>query len=207
MLGTVALLGTAGVLTWGMVTVADLRSSGSARSIDSAVSADQLAVPPRIEQSEDFAAAFGALPEASVSDWKDDLDLLSKQPIAPPAYVDDLKAGLPDRAPDLPHPAPPISLSDLESQQAKSPVVPVPQLPVQRQMHHMRDPKPEVAQAAAPKPHRLAARSSYVEKIVEQGDAGDVKFRYRRHVCAPPHMVDVCYMPPENRRAIVVKQW
>jgi hypothetical protein len=74
-------------------------------------------------------------------------------------------------------------------------------------MHRVRDSRPEAAPAPAPKPHRLAAHPTYVEKIVEQGDAGEVKFRYRRHVCAPPHMVDVCYMPPENRRAIVVKQW
>jgi len=63
------------------------------------------------------------------------------------------------------------------------------------------------AKAQPPKPHRVAARPSYVEKVVEQGDAGEVKFHYRRQVCGPRHMVDVCYMPPENRRSIVVERW
>ena len=61
-------------------------------------------------------------------------------------------------------------------------------------------------QAAKP-PHRIAARPSYTEKVVEQGDAGEVTYHYRRQVCAPPHMVDVCYMPAENRRNIVVERW
>jgi hypothetical protein len=46
-----------------------------------------------------------------------------------------------------------------------------------------------------------------MEKLVEQGDAGDVTFRYRRRNCTPSNMVDVCYMPLENRRGIVVEHW
>ena len=215
------MLGTAGVVSWAMVTVADLRSDRAKRSVESAVPTDELALPPRNEQPEDFVATFGAVPEASFAGWQNDLDLLSKQPIVPPAFVDQSKAGWQDRAPDLPLAAPPISPSDLESRQATSAQLPVPQVigpqgpvpqvaapqaPAGHQMHLVRDPKPEVVRIAAQKSHRLAARPSYVEKIVEQGDAGDVKFRYRRHACAPPHMVDICYMPPKNRRSIVVQR-
>jgi hypothetical protein len=65
-----------------------------------------------------------------------------------------------------------------------------------------REAKSEPA-AATPK---LPARSYYMEKIVEQGDAGEVKFRYRRQSCEPPNMPDVCFMPQANRRGIVVER-
>jgi hypothetical protein len=220
MLGAVALLCTTGVLTWGMVTVADLRAE---RSAERSVPAEESALPSKSEQPKDFAATFGTVLETGLSGWNNDLDLLSKQPIVPPAFVDDANAGWRDRAPDLPLPAPPISQSDPESRRAASaqvpvaqvpvvpealvPQVPAPQAPAGRQMRLVRSPRPETARPAALKPHRLATGSSYVEKVVEQGDAGEVKFRYRRHVCAPPHMVDVCYMPPENRRSVVVQRW
>jgi hypothetical protein len=75
-----------------------------------------------------------------------------------------------------------------------------------------RHPNPEPAVVAAakpqpPKPHRVVERPSYLEKVVEQGDAGEIKFHYRRQVCGPRHMVDVCYMPAENRRSILVQRW
>jgi hypothetical protein len=78
-------------------------------------------------------------------------------------------------------------------------------------MRVQRHPNPEPTVAAAktqpPKPHRVVERPSYLEKVVEQGDAGEVRFHYRRQVCGPRHMVDVCYMPAENRRSIVVERW
>ena len=62
--------------------------------------------------------------------------------------------------------------------------------------------------AAAPRPHRVAAGPrTYLEKVPEQGDAGDVTFRYRRRACTPGNMVDVCYMPESNRARIVVERW
>jgi hypothetical protein len=70
----------------------------------------------------------------------------------------------------------------------------------------MRDPKSETAAGAASNPAKLASRSYYVEKFVEEGDAGEVKFRYRRRACEPPNMPDVCFMPQENRRGIVVER-
>jgi hypothetical protein len=74
----------------------------------------------------------------------------------------------------------------------------------------LREAKAEPAAPAGPaaKPHKVAAaRPSYLEKYAVQGDAGEVKFGYRRHACAPGHMVDVCYMPPANRRNIVVERY
>lgn len=66
--------------------------------------------------------------------------------------------------------------------------------------------KPHHSPSATIKPHKLA-RPYYVEKLVEQGDAGEVAFRYRRRNCTPDNMVDVCFMPRENRRNIVVEHY
>jgi hypothetical protein len=216
MLGAVAILGTAGILAWGMSTVADLKSGAPVRSAE-------LAVPSKNELPRDFAARFAnQRPESSPSGWNSDLDWLSKGSIVPQTLVPDSKLFWADQGPDLPLPAPPISPSELETRHADVaqvpvpegsvpqvlvPQVPAPRMPAEHQKRFSRDPKPDPARAAAPKPQKLAARPYYLEKLVEQGDAGEVKFRYRRQVCAPPHMVDVCFMPPENRRAIVVKRW
>jgi hypothetical protein len=64
----------------------------------------------------------------------------------------------------------------------------------------------EALLAAAAKPHKTAGSGYYTEKLIEQGDAGGIKFRYLRRKCAPPNMVDVCFMPAENRRSIVVQR-
>jgi hypothetical protein len=218
-LGTVAILGTAGVLSWAMVTDSDPKSEPSER-------AAAPALPLSSEQSAGFAAALAAAPsEPRLSGWNDDLDWLSKKAMSTQTFVtpktlgDTAKPFWQAKAPDLPLPAPPRSRSEPEDQQAQ---IAVPQPPVEHQAEHQgaaephrraqHDAKPEPVVAAAAKaqpakPHRVAARPSYVEKVIEQGDAGEVKFHYRRQVCGPRHMVDVCYMPPENRRSIVVERW
>jgi hypothetical protein len=217
--GAVAVLGTAVVLSWTMANVSDLKSEPAAAAASSS------------EQPRDFAAAFAPLspestlsgsPEPTLFGWNNDLDWLSKKSMSSRAFVEnkpfwqDQKADLP-----VPVPAPAVSRSEPASPQAKpaAPQPPVqhqattePQRHVaQEQRHVAQDPKLEPPHAAAakpqPKPHRLAARPSYMEKVVEQGDAGEVTFRYRRQVCGPRHMVDVCYMPAENRRNIVVERW
>jgi hypothetical protein len=65
------------------------------------------------------------------------------------------------------------------------------------------------AREPGPKPHRVASSAprSYTEKVVEQGDSGDVSFRYRRRACTPGHMVDVCYMPAADRQRIVIERY
>jgi hypothetical protein len=237
-LGTVAILGSAGILSWAVATIPDMKTTPPERF-------GELAALPGNEQATDFAAALRAGPaEAGSSGWSTDVDWLSKQTFTSQAFVSDPKLAWPEPRADLPSPvsapqanpqsqqakpplsrasAPLIAAPETVAAQALAPQAPAPQAtasvapapqaataapPAEHQRRLVQAPKPEPPHAAAPaKPHRLAARPSYVEKIVEQGDAGAVTFRYRRHICAPPHMVDVCYMPVENRRGIVVERW
>jgi len=68
-------------------------------------------------------------------------------------------------------------------------------------------PVPKLAQAARPKvPSQKSARG-YIERVVDQGDAGDLKVRYVHRKCGPAKMIDVCYMPAANRKSIVVQRW
>jgi hypothetical protein len=77
----------------------------------------------------------------------------------------------------------------------------IPQLPaspsLENSKRQMREPRPGPpavpAAARAPKP------SYYTEKFVDQGE-----YRYRRRVCEPPNMPDVCYMPQADRQPIIV---
>lgn len=71
----------------------------------------------------------------------------------------------------------------------------------------LRRERAETARSAAPRPHRVAARRTYVEKTVEQGDSGEVKFRLRQRACTPGNMMDVCYMPQANRKQIVIDRY
>jgi hypothetical protein len=77
------------------------------------------------------------------------------------------------------------------------PLLPAPPLPAEnpkRQAREQRPPPP--AAARSPKP---PAPSYYTEKFVEDGE-----YRYRRRVCEPPNMPDVCFMPQSDRQPIVV---
>jgi hypothetical protein len=218
-LGTVAMLGTTGILSLATVTIMDLRYNPPEQS-------EELETP--LTNKQVVAAPTGAEPGASIFDWNNDLDWLSQRQATTQAFAADSKIFRADQRPDLPVPVPPISRSEPQSQQVQStvpqvaapqgaapqvtaavaaPQALVPQLLAEPRRHIVRAPQPEPTRAVTARPHKLAARPSYVEKIVEQGDAGEVKFRYLHHVCAPPHMVDVCFMPPENRRGIVVQRW
>jgi hypothetical protein len=55
------------------------------------------------------------------------------------------------------------------------------------------------APTAPARPAKPPAQSYYTEKFIEQGE-----YRYRRRVCEPPNMPDVCFMPQSQRHAIVV---
>jgi hypothetical protein len=61
-------------------------------------------------------------------------------------------------------------------------------------------------EAATPKSHK-AAQAEYIERVVEQGDAGAVTYKDVRRRCEPGSMVDVCYMPAKNRRSIVIERY
>jgi hypothetical protein len=91
-----------------------------------------------------------------------------------------------------------------DSQNKPHQVRPVPVLRDKVRAHQRSSDETHVASA---KPHRSGNHAEYVEQYVEQGDAGKVQFHYRRRSCTPGNMVDVCYMPAENRREIVVQHY
>jgi TPR repeat protein len=55
------------------------------------------------------------------------------------------------------------------------------------------------APLTADRPPKPPAPSYYTEKYVEDGE-----YHYRRRVCEPPNMPDVCFMPQAERQPIVV---
>ncbi len=108
---------------------------------------------------------------------------------------------------DMPLPTlPAMTPLDPEPWQARAPDPPMflPQLPVspsalENSKRQTREPRPPAAPTAARAPKPSAQQSYYTEKFVEQGE-----YRYRRRVCEPPNMPDVCYMPQADRQPIVV---
>jgi len=209
MLGVVAIVLSAGILSWVMVTIADLNYTAPSRSVE-------LSMLPQHDQRNDFANDFANnLVEADesgraglgISGWESDLSWLGKGSFAPQGFLD-LAAPLQFEPNSQPLAAAPASQSDWQSdppgQQTTSSV---PEAAVGHPQRLAQDHRAGASRAATPKPHKPTARSYYVEKSVEQGDSGDVKFRYRRRNCAPSNMVDVCYMPAEIRRGIIVERW
>jgi len=204
-LGTVAILGSVGVFA--AATVADLNFERPAVSSD----------PSLPSKGDNLAAAFASQkPDPQSSGWEFDFDWLTRG--VPAAPVEDRKPGRPDDQPGGLLAAGPIAQPDRPVWQADRPVLEpdwagretTPAFAGQSAQHpeHLRrDRKPDPPRAAAPKSHRLAMRPTYLERSVEEGDAGEVSFRYRRRACTPPHMVDVCFMPAENRRSIVVERF
>jgi hypothetical protein len=211
MLTTIAILGTAGSLSWIIVSHVHLKSGASGRSLDRAPLSRSAGRGSRLknERSNKFASfRRSERPQPTASGWSDDRGQWRERSVAPQIFADYTNISLQDRGADMPLPVPPITRADLETSQAKFPVpqVSAPPPPVESQKRLMRDPRPEPAAVATPNSPKLAARSYYIEKLVEQGDAGEVRFRYRRQSCEPPNMPDVCFMPQESRRNIVVER-
>jgi hypothetical protein len=108
---------------------------------------------------------------------------------------------------DMPLPAlPAIAPEDPAPWQAGAPDSPMflPQLSastLENSKRQMREPRPgsPAAPAAVRAPKLPTHQSYYTEKFVEQGE-----YRYRRRVCEPPNMPDVCFMPQGDRMPIVV---
>jgi len=211
LLAAIAGLGTAGSLWWAISTRADLKSNASGRSADrvSAPKSPNHVVRPKGERpnrSASFRRNDRSQPTTTVGN--DDRDQGSERSVAPQILADYVSPSLQSSGADMPLPVPPDMLSGPETWQTKPPepaVFAAPQ-PSENQKRLTRDPRPESASAIAlpnpPKP----GRSYYIEKIAEQDDAGEVKYRYRRHPCEPPNMPDVCFMPQESRRNIVVER-
>ena len=211
MLAAIAILGTAGSLWWAVATRADLKSHGSGRSADR-VSPSKFAsrvLRLKDERANKFASTVtGERAQSTSPGWSDDPDQRRGRLVAPRTFAENSELGLRNRGADMPIPAPPMALSDPGSRQANDPVPQViaSQSPAENQRQLARDPKPERAAAAMPYSARQAARPYYIEKVVEQGDAGEATFRYRYQSCEPPNMPDVCFMPRENRRSIVMER-
>jgi hypothetical protein len=205
MLATIAILGTAGSLSWIIVSHVHLKSGATGRSVDRAPLSRSAGRASRLknERSNKFASfRRSERPQPTASGWSDDRGQWRERSVAPQVFADYTNISLQDRGADMPLPVPPITPS-----QAKFPVpqISAPPPPVESQKR-LRDPRPEPATVATSNSPKLAARSYYTEKLVEQGDAGEVRFRYRRQSCEPPNMPDVCFMPQESRRNIVVER-
>jgi hypothetical protein len=208
-LAAVAIAGTAGTFWWAMEIRADLKSAASNRSADRALPAKPAG--RALRSKEDRSNKFELMgrserPQPSPSGWSEDRDQLPERTDPPLVSVNYANRGLQNGGADMPLPIPPAR-SDREPSQAKTPDPPAFALPLpaENPRRQTREPGPEPA-VATPRSPKLPARSYYMEKFVEQGDAGEVKSRYRRQSCEPPKMPDVCFMPQANRRGIVVER-
>lgn len=114
---------------------------------------------------------------------------------------------LPGSGADMPLPAlPALAPSDPAPGQARMPdplmflpPLPAPSPPPESPKRQTREARPGPPIARAPKPSAQPQQSYYTEKFVEQGE-----YRYRRRLCEPPNMPDVCFMPQADRQPIVV---
>jgi len=198
--GTIAILGSVGVFWWTAAAVPDLQFERPPDSSD-----------PSLPSKGDYrtAAMASQKTDPQSSGWEFDFDWLNKGTSA--ALVEDPKPSRPDDQPGGRLAAVPIVQPDspvLQPDSAQRETIPALSGPSAQHPEHLRlERKPDPPRATAPKSHRLATRPTYLERSVEEGDAGEVSFRYRRRSCTPPHMVDVCFMPAENRRSIVVERF
>src|SRR5712671_4846624 len=213
-LAAIAIAGTAGTFWWAMAIRADLKSGASNRSAARALSSKPAAraLRSKDERSNKFELmGRSERPQPSPLGWSEDRDQLPERTAPPLVSVNYTNPGLQNGGADMPLPIPPTR-SDREPPQAKTPepqafALPLPAENPKRQTREPGpEPKPEPAAVATPRSPKLPARAYYMEKFVEQGDAGEVKFRYRRQSCEPPNMPDVCFMPQANRRGIVVER-
>jgi hypothetical protein len=126
----------------------------------------------------------------------------SGQEPAPPTPRAHGRADMPLPAmPAKPDPAPLPSQVKAPDPLAFAPPIPAPPppLPAEIPRRQTRDTRPDPPPAAAAAPRPQKPQSFYTEQFIEQGE-----FRYRRRLCEPPNMPDVCFMPQADRHPIVV---
>jgi hypothetical protein len=199
-LGLIAISASVGIIWWAMATVAGPNVYSPSPSAEGVRQSES--VPAAARKSDRSNASEPT--ESRFSRWEDLFDRNAMISILPEDFADDQFMAQRDRQPDLARAAPPISWSDPDGPGTTSTV---PQPAAERRTPRLADQKPERSHAAMPRSHKPAARPTYIEKLVEQGDAGEVRFRYVRRNCTPPNMVDVCFMPAANRRSIIVQRW
>jgi carbonic anhydrase/acetyltransferase-like protein (isoleucine patch superfamily) len=191
----IAISASVGIIWWAMATVPsrNFYSPGpSAESVPHAAAA----------KKSDRAAANASEPiESRFSGWEGLFNRKAMISILPEDFAENQTADQRNQQPNQPRAAPPISLPDLDEPETKSTL---PQAPAEGRKLRLPVLK---ADRSTPKSHKMAVRPTYVEKLVEQGDAGEIRFRYVRRNCTPPNMVDVCFMAAANRRSIVVQRW
>jgi hypothetical protein len=210
MLAAIAISGTAGTFWWAIEIRADLKSGTNGRSADRALPSKPAgrAVRAKDEGSNKYQLmGTSERPQPGPPGWSEDRDQLPERTAPPLVSVNYASQGFQSGGADMPLPIPPAR-SEREPSRAKAPEPPALALPppAESPKRQTRETAPEPAVVATPRSSKVPARSYYMEKIVEQGDAGEVKFRYRRQSCKPPNMPDVCFMPQANRRGIVVER-
>ena len=197
-LGLIAISASVGIIWWAMATVAGPNVYSPSPSAEGVRQSES--VPAAARKSDRSNASEPT--ESRFSRWEDLFDRNAMISIPPEDFTDNQAAAQRDRQPGPPRAAPPVTWSDPDG-----PGTTVPQTAAERRRPRLADRKPDRSHAAMPKSHKPAARPTYVEKLVQQGDAGEVRFRYVRRACTPPNMVDVCFMPAANRRSIIVQRW
>jgi hypothetical protein len=205
-LAAVALSGTVGAFWLAIQARSDSKvapGNGSAhRALSSKLQGRSLRSPD--QQSNKFELMGRSEQPQTIPGWSDDQVQSPEPAVAPKMLVYYANPGLQAGRADMPLPTPPPR-SDPASWPAKTPERPVfAPLPAENPQRLARESRPDPA--ATPQPPKAAARSYYLEKVVEQSDGGQVKYRYRRRSCEPPNMPDVCFMPQANRRGIVVER-
>jgi hypothetical protein len=227
-LGAVATLATVGIVWWAMATVSSWHLPGP--SADRALAlepeptgtAASASDPTTMVAKSDRPSVPRTEPmELKFSGWEADLDRTAKTFVLPEDFAIDQAKAWPTQANQAAsgtravqseaNPAPPPRPVADPAPETDSPVVSARRaFAAHRRLASSERDQPrerDQSRTTSPKLHKGFARGYYTEKVVEQGDAGEVKYRYVHRACTPPHMVDVCYMPAENRRSVVVQRY
>ena len=209
-LAAIAISGTAGTFWWAIQTRADLKSGTSSRAAERTLPSKSAsrAFRPKDERPNRYELmGRSERPQPAPAGSSEDRDQLPERTAPPLVSVNYANPASQNGGADMPLPIPPAR-ADREPAQTnmpESPAFALP-LPAENSKRQTREQAPEPAAVATSRSSKLPARSYYMEKIVEQGDAGEVRYRYRRQSCEPPNMPDVCFMPQANRRDIVVER-
>jgi hypothetical protein len=242
-LALVAIAVSFGILTWSIVTLAGLSSSGAA--LRAAIAPDAVALtlvqetnaaaksdfagvaddPPPVLAKRLAAVILPSQADLKPAAWDNQLEWLRNQPFpsaaptqpAPPLWQ---TAAIPSAPPAAEAsrepvkvaaaiPSVPAAAEAPRESEEETAIIP-PTASAARHFVRPRKTEPVQSAAAQPRKDRVAASQpgrSYTEKVVEQGDSGEISYHYRRRACTPGNMVDVCYMPPANRQRIVIERW